>query len=168
MQRISDGKFQINKFDNAYFKRIYGFTKLRKLPKNLITQKMEFTPIDSCAEAIVKLMTYENKVFHLLNPNLINITELISGLQNYNINIDFISPNEFNKFIHSDAGATHLENFITDLNNSNKLNYDTNITINDSLTKEFLKHNNFNWPTITKDYINLFIKNILEETNDNE
>lgn len=163
MQRILDGKFQINKFDNAYFKRIYGFTQIRKLPKNLITQKMEFTPIDSCAEAIVKLMTYENKIFHLLNPNVIDITELISGLKNYNINIEFISPTEFNKFIHSDANAEHLENFITDLNNSNKLNYDTNITINDTLTREFLKHTGFTWPKITKDYIDLFIKNILED-----
>lgn len=30
MQRCSDGVFQINKFDNAYFKRIYGFIKIRK------------------------------------------------------------------------------------------------------------------------------------------
>lgn len=163
MQRASDGVFQINKFDNAYFKRIYGFTKLRKLPNNLGAQKLEFTPVDSCAEAIVRLMTYENKVFHLLNPNLISITELISGLLNYNIDIRFISPSEFNKFIHSDEGAQYLENFITDLNNSNKLNYDTEITINDTLTQKYLQHNGFSWPVISKEYLDLFIKNILEE-----
>lgn len=168
MQRASDGVFQINKFDNAYFKRIYGFTKLRKLPNNLVTQKLEFTPVDACAEAIVKLLVYENKVFHLLNPNLISITELISALLNYNINISFITPTEFNKFIHNDENVEYLENFITDLNNSNKLNYETNIHINDNLTLEFLKNNNFSWPMITKDYLNLFIKNILEETNEKE
>lgn len=168
MQRVSDGKFQINKFDNAYFKRIYGFIKLGKLPSNLSNQELEFTPVDSCARAIVKLMTYENKVFHLLNNNLISITNLIHVLHHYNVNIEFISPEDFLEFIHNEKNHNYLENFITDLNNSKNLNYDTKITINDNLTREYLKHNSFTWPNITNEYLDLFIKNILEDTNEKE
>ena len=168
MQRVSDGKFQINKFDNAYFKRIYGFIKLGKLPSNLSNQELEFTPVDSCARAIVKLMTYENKVFHLLNNNLISITNLIHVLHHYNVNIEFISPDDFLEFIHNEKNHNYLENFITDLNNSKNLNYDTKITINDNLTREYLKHSSFTWPNITNEYLDLFIKNILEDTNEKE
>lgn len=162
MQRISDGKFQVNKFDNAYFKRIYGFIKIGKLPKNLTQQLLEFTPIDSCAEAIVTLMNYKNKVFHLLNPNLITITELNDALKKYNVKIDFVSPTEFSRFIHEDDNLNYLQNFITDLNNTKKLNYDTSITINDTLTREYLKANAFKWPKIDEKYLDLFIKNLLE------
>ena len=168
MQRISDGKFQINKFDNAYFKRIYGFIKIGKLPKNLLTQLLEFTPIDSCAEAIVHLIKYENKVFHLLNPNLTTITDLNNALSKYEVPIEFVSPTEFNRFIQEDDNLNYLQNFITDLNNTRKLNYDTSITINDELTREYLKSNGFKWPKIDDTYLDLFIKNLLEDdiTND--
>ena len=158
MQRMEDGVFQINKFDNAYFKRIYGFIKIGKLPKNLITQRLEFTPVDSCASAIVTLMQYRNKVFHLLNPNTIGISELANELANFDMNIDFISPKEFNKYIRNEISNENLESFITDLNNTNQLNYDTNITINDSLTEEYLYKSGFNWPKISKEYINKFIE----------
>ncbi len=168
MQRASDGKFQINKFDNAYFKRIYGFIKMGKLPRNLSNQFLEFTPIDSCSEAIVKLISYKNKVFHLLNPNIITIKDLLPILNKYNLKIDFISEKEFTKFIQKDDNANYLQNFITDLNNSTKLNYDTSITINDLLTREYLRHNNFKWPMISKEYLDLFIKNILEDKTNEE
>lgn len=158
MPRMSDGKFQINKFDNAYFKRIYGFIQIAKLPNNLITQELEFTPVDFCASAIIKLMTYKNKVFHLLNNNLISIKQLISVLNKYNMNIEFISPKEFLSFIHNEKNSNYLENFITDLNNSNTLNYDTKIEINDDLTRTYLKHNGFTWPKITDEYIESFLK----------
>ncbi len=166
MQRLSDGKFQINKFDNAYFKRIYGFIKIGKLPNNLFSQELEFTPVDSCATAIVSLMTYQNKVFHLLNNNLIKIQKLIFVLNKYGMNIEFITPEEFLNFIHNDANSSYLENFITDLNNSKNLDYTTKIQINDNLTREYLRHNNFVWPKITDEYIDLFIKNVLEDTNE--
>lgn len=167
MQRYKDGKFQINKFDNAYFKRIYGFIKLGKLPKNLSTQLLEFTPIDFCAEAIVKLMLYKNKIFHLLNQNLISIDNLVALLPEYNQKIDFISENDFLEFIQNNDNANYLQNFITDLNNSLRLNYDTNISIDSNLTEAYLKYNNFKWPTISKEYLNLFLKNVLEdETNE--
>lgn len=163
MQRIEDGTFQINKFDNAYFKRIYGFLQIKKLPKNLITQKLEFTPVDSCAKAIVLLLQYQNKVFHLLNPNLINIRMLIKELSKFGIHIDFVSQVEFNKFIHSDEGAMYLENFITDLNHSTKLNYETKISINDTLTESYLKENGFTWPIITDDYMHRLVNNLLDD-----
>ena len=166
MPRITDGVFQINRLDNAYFKRILGFAKLRKLPQNLLTQELEFTPIDSCAEALVKLMVYKNKVFHLLNKNMIKITQLISELLNYNINVEFISEKEFDDFIHNDDNSNYLENFITDLNNSNSLDYDTTITINTELTELFLEENGFKWPKISDEYLKMLVKNLLEETND--
>ena len=113
-------------------------------------------------------MNYKNKVFHLLNPNLVTITQLNAALSKYKAPINFVSPTEFNKFIQKDDNLNYLQNFITDLNNTKKLNYDTSIAINDTLTREYLKHNGFSWPKIDEKYLDLFIKNLLEDdiTND--
>ena len=111
-------------------------------------------------------MIYKNKVFHLLNKNLVKITQLISELLNYNINVEFISEKEFDDFIHNDDNSNYLENFITDLNNSNSLDYDTTITINTELTELFLEENGFKWPKISNEYLKMLVRNLLEETND--
>ena len=66
-------------------------------------------------------MNYKNKVFHLLNPNLVTIKELNNALSKYEFPIEFVSPTEFNRFIQEDDNLNYLQNFITDLNNTRKV-----------------------------------------------
>lgn len=157
MPRIKDGKFQINKMDNAYYKRIKGFLELKYLPDNMKNQELEFTPVDSSAEAIIKLMPYNNKVFHLLNNNTINISSFIKVAKNQNKNIEFVSPKEFSDYIHQINDDSILDSFITDLDNNEELNYDTKIIINNELTNKYLKTLGFTWPNITEDYLDRFL-----------
>lgn len=158
MPRISDGKFQINKLDNAYYKRIDGFLKLKFLPDNLKNQELEFTPVDSCAKAIVKLLAYNNKVFHLLNHNTINISLLLEIAKAQNKSIEFVDETTFSNYIHSLDDNSLLDSFITDLDDKKQLHYETGITINSDITKRYLQILDFRWPTITKDYLDKFLK----------
>ena len=168
MQRTSDGVFQINKYDNAYFKRIYGFIKLGEVPSKLLHQELEFTPVDYCATAIVKLISYSNKIFHLLNPNVIDAYDLFSILQNYSIKMNFVSMEKFIANLRTDKYNKYLENFITDFNDSTKLDYNSKIIIKSDISNTYLHHNSFAWPVITNEYLNLFIKNLLEGENEQE
>lgn len=158
MPRISDSKFQINKMDNAYFKRIMGFLELKYLPDNLKEQELEFTPVDSCAEAIVKLLAYNNKVFHLLNTNTSSILKLLEIANKQNKKIEFIPAEEFSNYIHNIQDEKLLDSFITDFDTTDKLNYDTKITINNTLTNKYLKTLDFSWPIITDEYLDKFLK----------
>ena len=161
MPRFSDGKFQINKFDNAYYKRVYGFIKLGILPENLKTQFLEFTPVDYCSKAIVTLSRYENKVFHLLNDKVIYLPQLISVLNEFDKTIQFVSEEEFNNSIKSNSSNEILESFITDLDYKDNLDYSTKIIIKDDITKEYFKLENLEWPTITNEYLKNFISDMI-------
>ena len=161
MPRIKDGKFQSNKFDNAYYKRIYGFIQLGFLPENLKTQYMEFTPVDYLAKSIVELSRYENKVFHLLNTKTIMIDQLIKVLNKFEKDIIFISKEAFEKAIKENVSNKILESFITDLDYKDTLDYASKININDDITEKYFDVLGLEWPSITDEYLELFLKSML-------
>ena len=163
MPRFSDGKFQANKFENAYYKRILGFIELGILPENLKGQELEFTPVDTCAQAIVQLMKYENKVFHLLNTNTIKIDQLIKVLNTYGRTIQFVSESIFNETIRNNTSSEVLDNFIVDFENDENLNYETKIIMTDNITKKYFELENLNWPTITDDYLKYILEDMVKE-----
>ena len=80
MARYSDGQFQKNKLDNAYYCRLLALAKIGCLPDTLKEQYLEFTPIDDASLAIVNLLSIPklyNKIFHILTNKLININILL-------------------------------------------------------------------------------------------
>lgn len=162
MPRICDAKFQVNPFDNAYYKRMYGFIQLGILSENLKSQALEFTPVDVAAKAIITLLPYQNKVFHLLNTKTISLDFLIEVLQDLGHTIQFISPETFDKTIKKNTANEILESFITDLDYHKQLDYTTHITIDDSITQRYFALEKLAWPTITKDYLHAFLENMLK------
>ena len=73
MPRLSDGKFQENIDENAFINRIKTFIKLKVLPDNISKINLEFTPVDSAATAILKVMYYSkenNIIYHIFIMNL--------------------------------------------------------------------------------------------------
>ena len=111
------------------------------MPNNLKGLQLEFTPVDSCAEAIVKLLPYNNKVFHILNPNTIDISKLFEVAKKQNMNVNFVSEDEFSEYIHNLKDDSLLDSFITDLDDKKELNYDTKITINNNNTTVKITYN---------------------------
>lgn len=163
MPRFTDGKFQINKFDNAYYKRILGFIELGILPENLKEQELEFSPVDTCAQVIIKLMNYKNKVFHLLNTNTIKIEQLINVLNSFDRTIQFVSQDTFNENIKTNVSRDILENFIVDFDHDKNLNYETKIIMTDNITKKYFELENLNWPAITDNYLKYVIEDMIKE-----
>ena len=82
--RRSDGRFQENISANAFYGRIKSFVNLNAMAKNLLAQRIEFTPVDDCAKAIVllaKTSEMDNKIFHLYNHNLVSLRMVIDALK---------------------------------------------------------------------------------------
>ncbi len=53
--RYSDGMFQKNIKDNAFVRRLKSFIEIGAFPqKKLLKHALEFTPVDLCADAIIK------------------------------------------------------------------------------------------------------------------
>jgi len=167
MNRFLDYKFQFNIDENAFINRLISFINLGFLPKYLSNEHLEFTPVDLCADGIMKIVNNSNstnRIFHLYNQNHVSIKEFVKVLEKYK-RISFINNTEFlkvlNQAINSKNSVKLLSGIIKDLDDNQKLVYRSNINVTNNFTNDYLKDLNFEWPKISKTYLENFIKYIL-------
>lgn len=162
--RYSDGKFQINVSENAYISRIKSILKLGVIQEKFAKHLLEFTPVDSCAEAITKIVENNPQftVLHLFNNNFIGISKVIDILKTLNENIAFVSDEEFKQKIDSALKDKQLKNeisgIITDLDENKLLNLINYIIPNCELTQKYLDTIGFSWPNIDEEYITKYLE----------
>ncbi len=162
--RYSDGKFQINVSENAFINRIKSVLKLGVIQKKIAKHELEFTPVDSCAKAIIKIMESNPKftVFHLYNNNLIGIKKVLEILNTLGEEIRFVSDDEFKEKINLALKDPILKNdisgIITDLDENKLLNLINYIIPNCDFTNKYLQKIGFKWPKIDETYIKKYIE----------
>ncbi|MDD6244163.1 MAG: amino acid adenylation domain-containing protein [bacterium] len=165
--RYSDGFFQKNISENAFYGRIKSLVDLHCVSEKMLDQKIEFTPVDLCAKAIVLLSSSkiaENKVYHLYNDNFYTIREVIDTLKNFDINISIISEKNFEdtilKISKDKSSSNSLKAIINDISLDNSdlaLDYGFTVNILSDYTKNYLKAFNFKWPENSSVYLNKII-----------
>lgn len=76
--RMSDGKFQKNAQDNGFLDRCRGLLKVGMYSKEIADYPIDFTPVDECADAYVRLALHNrvNNIYNLYNPNVFTIDRL--------------------------------------------------------------------------------------------
>ena len=175
MPRLSDGKFQENIEENAYISRLKTFEKLGYIPEYLINDYLEFTPIDSTAQAVLKIIQYtnkENRIYHIFNHNHVYIKELLKVMKELNNEIQIIPNEEFKRNIKNILKSKKsylLNTLINDLDKDLNLNYDSKITLNSKHSIELLEMYGFKWPKIDKRYLmNVLMLIKGEENNDSK
>ena len=160
--RYSDGVFQSKIGDNAFYNRIKSIILLGAVSEDMLSQKIEFTPVDSCAKAIVLLgdnSFCDNKVFHLLDTHLLPTSELIKTLNQCNYPIKILSSSEFNRHLrkisddHNEILAPIINDISQNANNILSLNYNFTVNITSRYTNAYLKNLDFDWPIIDHVYI---------------
>ena len=163
MPRYSDGKFQENIDENAFIGRLKTFLKLKALPNNLFERNLELTPVDLSATAILKIVNYTNSsniIYHIYNHNFLSIEELLKILSTLNIDIKIVDTDSFKstlKMILEHSNTDILNTIINDLDKDLNLNYDKINTLSNDTIK-FLKHCDFKWKKIDKNYIANILK----------
>ena len=169
MPRLSDGKFQENIDENAYISRLKTFAKMGCIPDYLLNSYLEFTPIDSTAQAVLKIMQFsnkENRIYHVFNHNHVYIKDLIKIMSILNTKIEVIKNEEFKqkiKDILNSPKSDFLGTLINDLDKDLNLNYDSKIKLNSKHSIELLELYGFKWPKIEKKYIMNILKLIKGE-----
>ena len=101
--RAADGEFQINFNSNASMGRLKAYRMLGACPYPLLEGRMEFSPIDETARAVVMLAgtPRENVVFHAQNDHLLPMDDILSRLR-----LDDGSPLEY---LEEDAFAKRMD-----------------------------------------------------------
>ena len=161
MGRYNDGMFQKNKFDNAYFTRLLALAKVGYLPDYLEQQNLEFSPIDNVSDAIIKLLcipNLKNSIFHIFSDKLIDISVLLKVFEHFNINCKFTSYDEFLQHLNTPENEKILKYIITDINSKKGFDYTSGITVDSSITNEFLNKIGFEWSIIDEEYLIRFFK----------
>lgn len=159
--RTSDGVFQINHETNAAARRIKAMVEFGLVPDYLIDEDMylEFTPIDEAAEAVLLLTSHfdpERTVFHINSTKVVYLDRLMEIFAALGYPSRAVSGGEFTEALRETAkqsGMEHIfETFINDMDKNDRLNYDSNIRIENDFTVEYLRKLGFTWGEIGPEY----------------
>ena len=96
--RAEDGEFQVNFNSNASMGRLKAYRMLGACPYAMLEGKMEFSPIDDTARAVVILAgtPKENVVFHAQNDHLLPMDDILSRLHKEDGSpLDYVEDDEF-------------------------------------------------------------------------
>lgn len=161
--RYSDGKFQINVTENAFANRMKSILNLGLIQEKFLEHAIEFTPVDVCSQAIMKIIASNPmfSVFHLFNSNLVGIDTLLDYFNDLNIKLSCVDDKTFastvNRFLYDDNLRNDITGIITDLDHNRLLDLMLSILPNSNFTEFYLKQLNFEWPKIDIDYIKKYI-----------
>ncbi len=166
--RYTDGKFQENDAENAFLNRLKAFIALGMLPESIMSNQIEFTPVDKVAESIIKCMEYGNRSYtveHLYNSKHLLINDLYKMLYKLNINVKIVDDETFKKklkkWLYDNNKSDKVNVLINDLDKDNNLIYKTNLHITNKFTLKLLNKIDFDWPEIDIEYIKKIIKNLI-------
>ena len=163
-----DGKFQRYPEKNAFANRILALCALKCVPISMLGTKMEMTPVDICAKAIIMLADFpdpKQAIFHVLNTNTMTLAELISMLEQNGNRIEIVSDGVFfdrMTALSKRGEYTYLTSLMEDLSA-----YKTppEIEVTAQRTAQLLSQFGCSWPVINAGYIKSFLQSIAEESN---
>ena len=157
MSRNSDGEFQINFITNGFLRSLRGYEAVGKFPIGAMHEVTEFSPIDSTALAVLRLVQTDRRftVFHACNSHQIYMADLIYAMRSHGFDIDIVSDEEFEAAVkefakNSDdsevvsgliAYTAHNENEIYTLDYSNRF------------TAQVLYRLDYKWPVTDDRYL---------------
>ena len=97
MSRWSDGEFQINFLTNSFMRSLRAFRTLGQFPLGQLDQLVEFSPIDSSAEAVLRFAGADDRfsVFHAYNNHQVTQADVIYAMKDYGFAIDIVPDDVF-------------------------------------------------------------------------
>lgn len=158
MSRVSDGEFQINSVTNGFMRTLRGYVALLKFPVSMMDMPAEFSPIDSTAEAIVRLAASKGEfsVFHAYSSYLIQMADVIEQMNWSGIQIEIVSDEEFEKSLLAaleDEEKNELISGLIAYSSSDKDNSSVYIDADNSFTTKALYRLGFKWPMPDGSYL---------------
>jgi len=162
MGRNSDGEFQINSITNNFMRNLYSYVYLKAFPISELDAKIDFSPIDSVSEGIIKLASTNKEftVYHLANSHTIDYADVICALNKYGMNVDIVDDALFNKKIQevsSKANDIISSLFAYSIKDCHTYRF---IETDNSFTNKILYRLGFRWPITDESYLEKLIEAI--------
>lgn len=149
----NDGKFQINENENAFITKLKLIVDHRMVLENMLNFKVDLSPVDLCAKAIVKILHNNSvNIYHIENNNKISIGEIVAILKKLNINIRLVDMETYNNEI--TMKSKNKNDLMALLENNIENN-----NINSKKSINYLRNLEFEWNIIDKEYMKKYIQN---------
>jgi hypothetical protein len=129
------------------------------VPIGALKVKIEMTPVDACAKAILVLSASNEKraVYHVLNTRTITLSDAISMLNQCGLKIDALPDDEFMRKVNmlvKMGKLAQVSGLVSELSVSR---IEPTIRITADATTSLLADAGFIWPEINVSYIHKFI-----------
>lgn len=157
MGRNSDGEFQINFETNAFMRSLWAYIQLGQCPYSTLEQPVEFSPIDSVADAVITLAGANSRfsVFHMNNNHTVAMADVLDAIRRHGFDVKAVSDEEFGNTL-SEA-SKHEEESRTVLSlvaYANKEGDDLRMVESDNrFTTNALYRLGFKWPIVDDAYL---------------
>lgn len=158
MSRVSDGEFQINSVTNGFMRTLRGYVALGKFPVSLLDMPAEFSPIDSTAEAVVKLAAAKGdfSVFHAYSSYVIQMADVVEQMNDSGILVETVSDGEFEEALREalkdESKNERISGLIAYLPGAQDEG-GAYIDADNAFTTKSLYRLGFKWPMPDKDYL---------------
>ncbi len=153
--RYSDGRFQKNIGDNAFYQYMRAFVAANKAPEDYRDMQLEFTPVDLCARAVRLLIPAEDlagRCFHLSNPNRILLEQLVDL---WDLKADGFTWKKEGDLLTDDAAVRTDERlaYLSDFIYSGHASKAKSVVISTESTDARLYERGFVWPRPDRAYL---------------
>lgn len=154
--RFSDGKKQIDVHTNSFEKHLSVLFELGMVSDNILDIDVEFTPVDSCASCIVKLIEKNvmKDVLHLINKRYVKLNRIVDLFNKKSSLIQILSLEDFlEKVKKRENSSQYLFYLMGEKNFSIMDGFRSNIEIDARYSLQVLKKYGIEWPEINDKYI---------------
>jgi amino acid adenylation domain-containing protein/thioester reductase-like protein len=162
--RWEDGRFQTNIRENAFYNILRSVISIRCVPQSMMDVDVELTPVDLAAEASVRILLTEEaerRVFHIANPHEPKFGTISAFLNEMGLRVEAKEDDAFYRLIREMAedeeSNRKLSGLMIDMNSSNRIDYNIDVTTKTDITAEYLKKCGFIWPVPDYAYIERII-----------
>ena len=163
--RTSDGEFQINFSTNSFMGRIKVFNMLGCFPYSMYESKVEFTPIDEVAHAIILLSSTPKEccVFHAYNSHTQFLGDVLNGFNNLGTDIRLVEDEEYNATMESAGNDPQKAKTLSSLLAYQDMAHGmrvTQVAVSNPYTTQVLYRLGFKWSPTTWDYVDRMLNAI--------
>ncbi len=155
-----DGRFQLRTEKNAFANRLKAITALGMVPMGLLGARVEMTPADVCAKAIIALALMPDEklpIYHVYNTNLLTGGELVGLLEQCGYRVTVVTDKEFTAQMSALSRRGKLDMLTGLMEELSPDHRATAVKITSQATEARLREAGLIWPVIGKPYIRQFM-----------
>lgn len=154
--RYSDGVFQQNIDENAFYNKLKSIIKSGYLDDSISEMEIDMSPVDIISLAVVKLLEDKSGrvIYHILHPNQLDALKIVEMLNKTGFKV--VVKKELNESL---SNKTDINNYkIEGLEDDNYMfDKEKIIVVQSEITKKILEQKELIWPNINLEYFTKII-----------